>query len=83
MAATEKVQFHLERERQCREMAERATERAIRRLHGQLADHHAAMAALEMSRSESTPLWPAIRSDNATERLTRLTSPQGPLARLH
>jgi hypothetical protein len=83
MAATEKVQFHLERERQCREMAEQATERSIKHLHSQLADHHAAMAALEMTRSESVPLWPAIRSDSASERLARLASPQNPLVRMH
>ena len=83
MAATEKVEFHLERERQCREMAERATERSIKHLHSQLADHHAAMAALELSRSEATPLWPKIRSDTASERLARLSGPQSPLARLH
>jgi len=83
MATTERVQFHLERERQCREMAESATDRAIKHLHTQLADHHAAMAALEISRSESAPLWPAIRSDTASERLARLATPQNPLARLH
>lgn len=82
MDVTERVQFHLERERQCREMAAKATERSIRQLHDQLADHHAAMAALEMRRSELTPLWPAIRSDTASERLARLTTPQNPPAGL-
>jgi hypothetical protein len=83
MAGTETVQFHLERERQCREMADKATDRSIKHLHNQLADHHAAMAALEMSRSESASLWPRIKSDTVAERLARLSLPQNPLARLH
>jgi hypothetical protein len=83
MAGTEKVQFHLERERQCREMADRATDRSIKHLHTQLADHHAAMAALELSRDEPSSFWPKVRSDSASERLARLSAPQNPLARLH
>jgi hypothetical protein len=83
MAIASRVQFHLERERQCREMAANATERSIRILHNQLADHHAAMAALEMSRSGESSVWPAVRSDTASERLARLATPQNPLARLH
>ncbi len=82
MAGTEKVEFHLERERQCREMAQKAADRAIRHLHDQLADHHAAMAALELSRSEGAPLLPAIRYDSVSERLTRLASSPNPSARL-
>jgi hypothetical protein len=77
------VQFHLERERHCREMANNAADRSIKHLHDQLADHHAAMAALEMSRIDSSPLWPTVRSDTASERLARLATPPNPLARLH
>jgi glycerol-3-phosphate dehydrogenase len=83
MAGTDRVQFHLERERQCREMAEKATERAIKHLHNQLADHHAAMAALELSRNQSAFLWSAVRSDSASERPARSAMPQNRLARLH
>ncbi len=83
MAGTERVQFHLERERHCREMADKATDRSIKQLHTQLADHHAAMAALELSRGEASSIWPAVRSDSASERLARLATPQNPLARLH
>jgi hypothetical protein len=64
-------------------MAENATDRSIKHLHAQLADHHAAMAALELSRGEQSSLWPKVRSDTASERLARLAMPQNPLARLH
>jgi hypothetical protein len=64
-------------------MAENATDRSIKQLHTQLADHHAAMAALEVSRGESPSVWPTVRSDTASERLARLATPQNPLARLH
>jgi hypothetical protein len=83
MAGTERVQFHLERERQCRDMAASAADRSIKLLHNQLADHHAAMAALELSRSEPSSVWPMVRSDTASERLARLAAPRNPMARLH
>jgi hypothetical protein len=83
MAGASKVEFHLTRERQCREMADHATDRAVIALHNQLADHHAAAAALELSRRDQPVSWPAIKPGGASDRLARQASPRNPLARLN
>lgn len=83
MAILSRVQFHLDRERQCREMAGHATDRAVIALHNQLADHHAAIAAMEMSRREQRPTQSPTRPESASERLARQATAQNPLARMH
>jgi hypothetical protein len=83
MASASRVKFHLERERQCRRMAENAADHAIEILHRQLADRHAAMAAMEMNRDQPAEGNAAITVEAASERQSRLASSQNPLARLH
>ena len=51
----DRVQFHLERQRSCLDMAQRASSPTIRRLHEQLARTHKAMAAVEAEKPEPNP----------------------------
>ena len=83
MASASRVKFHLDRERQCRQMADEATDHAIEILHRQLADRHAAMAAMEMDRDAPAAGGGVIRAETVSERRSRLAASQNPLARLH
>jgi hypothetical protein len=83
MASVNQAQFHLERERHCRMMAAKAADRWIRLLHNQLADRHAALAALESSRRDSPTEGSPVSPTPASERLARQAMSQNPLARLH
>lgn len=51
MTPTEQQRFHLERERQCREMARRAGQTNIKNIHLQLADLHRQAAQLLTSQA--------------------------------
>lgn len=48
MTAEKEREFHMERAAQCRQMAEEASDPAVRRLHEQLAEFHEAEAKRQL-----------------------------------
>ena len=49
MIADKEREFHLERAEQCRQMAEEASDPAVRKLHEQLAEFHEAEARRQLT----------------------------------
>lgn len=49
MSQEEEIRFHLERERQCREMARRAEQTNIKKIHLELAELHRQAAQVSIS----------------------------------
>ena len=49
MTADREREFHMERAAQCRQMAEEASDPAVRRLHEQLAEFHEAEAKRQLT----------------------------------